>query len=761
MSSKIINDLSGVIINQNQRPGEFDWRTPGGWFYQEFYLPTTFTRGAGDERVVPELSGFSFFMGTESLNINVEWSLEYLVSGIGWISIASGAETQAPLIGERMWINFLFDDPVSVPEEALTNRWHIGLRLNSSVSKVWFSRPNPLAIPHNAQATNSSFIALGSPAYSFLFRVLALTADAGTDFLGNSYRSAVTFNKPDNASTVDGTKDKFWLSKPNPSRFAVENLYYDLRPRQDMPVYGLKNMIKNPNFKQSPTPLSGWSSSVSGAATISLAGVTDSEFANGGATASISGGMGQVWNPVFGTPDVAGSDGMVSVHEGEQWILTIDVRANTTLGSSFNPAMTILARTWDGTTVNTITLDTSGAISLISPGSHLTMVGYVQIPAGVIAIAPQLQLTMEVANATITVGRFLATKLPPTPIYVEYFDGDMPNVTWMGPRHDSASVQVLQPAPLDDTAVVDKVLVDPLTPGIYFSIYYTSEGDPGKTQEEWDNKLWTRVPQTFHAVKRDTHALAEPIQAKYIKIEFTHLQARSYSPGNFAKPITYQKHPKWVLDYFLARTASAAAVTSALDVGRVAISFDAYDLAYNYYLDDLGQTSNTPFEIDPRFQSLVTNYLSATDDLSDRIDPIMLDKIRVALNPYRSQISSFAAGGTILGDVMKATNLDNPEYPVERNTVNYNDTQQLRNEAVVFENEYPVMFFYLTCRHAYRVVKAAFDNNKAFFAGVKEVAFTRENYTVAYDTQLYIEPHGDLLNTERNDFKQVEGSLIV
>jgi hypothetical protein len=121
--------------------------------------------------------------------------------------------------------------------------------------------------------------------------------------------------------------------------------------------------------------------------------------------------------------------------------------------------------------------------------------------------------------------------------------------------------------------VIDKVLVDPETPGVYFTVYYSNEDGVPTTEDEWENKLWTRVPETS-ALSRESHVLPEPIVAKFVKVEFTHLQARSYSPGDFARPTSYKKHPKWVLDYFLARL-DADKARQKITGGRVAVIYDA------------------------------------------------------------------------------------------------------------------------------------------------------------------------------------------
>jgi hypothetical protein len=76
----------------------------------------------------------------------------------------------------------------------------------------------------------------------------------------------------------------------------------------------------------------------------------------------------------------------------------------------------------------------------------------------------------------------------------------------------------------------------------------------------------------------------------------------------------------------------------------------------------------------------------------------------------------------------------------------------LNRESIIVEQNFPVMFFYLTCRHAYRVVQASLESDRAYFVGIRELAFLRDNYLSEFDTSLYIEGNSDLLNVERNDF---------
>jgi hypothetical protein len=347
---------------------------------------------------------------------------------------------------------------------------------------------------------------------------------------------------------------------------------------------------------------------------------------------------------------------------------------------------------------------------------------------------------------------------------VNALDADAQDKSWLSkPNPSRFAVESLYfntTLPDGTGRVIDKVLVDPETPGVYFTIYYSNEDGVPTTEDEWENKLWTRVPESFRALTRENHVLPEPIVAKFIKVEFTHLQARSYSPGDFARPTSYKKHPKWVLDYFLARL-DADKARQNITGGRVAVVYDALDLAYNYYLDDLNQAPRDPAEIDSRFQT-VQSFINSRDDVSDQADSQALAQINFVMDPYRNHPSVFAKND-LLG-MLAQSNADVLAYPVERTNlqgVRTTDVNVLRNEAIIYENDYPVMFFFVTCRHKYREIVADLERDKAYFVGIKQIAFTRDRYDIASDTDQYIEAAGDMANIERNDFISDEGVLRV
>jgi hypothetical protein len=176
-------------------------------------------------------------------------------------------------------------------------------------------------------------------------------------------------------------------------------------------------------------------------------------------------------------------------------------------------------------------------------------------------------------------------------------------------------------------------------------------------------------------------------------------------------------------------------------------------------LDDLKQEPLKPVEIDPSYTDSVASFFKTHDSESDQVDPTVIDRINLAMNPYRTGTNAFARSD-YLPSVVGQTAISQ-QTPTEINRLASSDINLLRNLEVVKESDYPVMFFYLTCRHKYREVEAPFSYDRAYFVGIREIAFTRDSYTVAYDNDHYIEPSGDLLNTERNDFTQDNGILVV
>lgn len=812
----IIEELSGIILNQNVPPtdGTNFYTATGAKFYQEFFVPDNFLRGtADDEQRFPSLTGFQMAVGIDQgfeSAAAFDWTLEYRVFELDWIKVDSGTAIGAHTYGNRVWMNALFTNPIPFDLVRSNSRFRIGIVSNNTATgttinqqvdydgkrvvvngnivnvqlapdkpyaftlggvkgiliykssekaafysaqqgptKFWYSAPNPLSTTTAVARAADGLTALIRPGdsaqFSFMFRVLALTADDGIDFLGNSYRSLVVEQSADNTSALDNNvADKYWLSKPNPSRFAIESLYFDLRPIPSN-HYGVTNLISNPSFEVDAT---GWATTGSTATITTFARATDWQWSGHGSL-KLSGSMAGVQVAELRSPTFA-------VRQGEP----ISASMVVDILNAFNGTNqgTLAVQFDDGS--NTFSLGTSSGAAIAGTGVQTATVTNAIAPSSTTQARLRFQGNSSGGGDTfdIRIDSVIATK---TSTQIAYFDGDFNNHIWTGQPHGSSSVEIISATPSDTESVVDRILLDPLTPGMYFSVYYTSEGGKPTSEDEWDQKLWKVVPKTFYATKREVHVLPQPIAAKFIKVEFSHLQAKHYSPGDFARPITYKKHPKWVLDYFLARLDQQQAIENRLGIQRVGIVYDALDIAYNYYLDDLGQEPTLPIEI--QTSEATKKFLGRLDDKSDQVDSSVLSQINLSLEPYRNNPTSFAKNGYLPGYVAKSLTPD--QYPVEGGRVpgtsEFADIQSLRNRTVAFEQDFPVMNFYLTCRHGYRLVTAEFSHDRAYFAGVNEIAFTRENYTVAHDNTQYIEPGGDLNNIERNDFISLDGSLLV
>src|ERR1019366_8778001 len=115
------------------------------------------------------------------------------------------------------------------------------------------------------------------------------------------------------------------------------------------------------------------------------------------------------------------------------------------------------------------------------------------------------------------------------------FDGDMAGYEWTAQRGQSPSVevismgrlvdiQIVSPSEAANFVVLDGVIVDPITPNLAFNVYYSMDDaytSADMSESDWEQKLWTRVPEVYLCSQRQRYAFPEPIHAKYVKIEFT------------------------------------------------------------------------------------------------------------------------------------------------------------------------------------------------------------------------------------------------
>jgi hypothetical protein len=770
MSNNVCAEYSGVVIDQNVVTASF---TPGnGFYYQEFRLPEDYLRGvkSGQTRF-PGISGFQLLSAvadeaaaTATLNYTVE---QHNFGNSTWEVLAKGTVTGAQAEGERVWIDVILGQEIPVDVSMTTNvsELRIGFQIVSGIEKVYYAQPNPL--PGFVEALQSDGKALLAPPASFAFRLLGLIADSGTDFLGDPYRS-VAIHSSAQAPVGGNTNTGFWLSAPQPSKFAVTSHYSDLRIFPTTPIYGVINTLLNPSFEYDVVGKEpfGWQAL--------------SKFDEAEGTP-----------PLPAKEIVIGKEGEVSFKARQKLpaILSFDTLESQAAIKVVNSIEA--ARGLNSLEVKTVAHvkgryhEPEGTYAQVAVGlaKPITFSIWVRSNVGKFPVVIEIgDATVGKAEEVVTIGtewqrfsvtltpiasgtttvtvRTLANETAERTFYIDgamtnagtkaaaYIDGDSPSVKWENQRGRSGSVELTEPALSDEPVVIDSVILDPITPGVAFNIYYTNDltgttEGAEMTEEEWEQKLWVHVPQSYVTSVKTTYVLPEPITAKFIKIEFSHLQAKPYEPGDYQKPTSYKLFPDWVATPFLAEL-SLPTFTSK----RVGVVYDALELGYKPLLEDLIQGPSSPEHPTPT--------PSIAPPASNRVDPETLRRIETTLNTYLKPPAARANPLTLLG-ARAATNANNaPSYPVEGEPQFRNNTtiavSGLDRQAVVLDESTPVMYFWVTCRHEYKELNALFENDRAYFAGVKELAFLRSQFSVSADTDLYVEAGTDDTNTERSDF---------
>ena len=323
--------------------------------------------------------------------------------------------------------------------------------------------------------------------------------------------------------------------------------------------------------------------------------------------------------------------------------------------------------------------------------------------------------------------------------------------------------------------IIDSILLDPVTPGMYFNVYYSNDDNPGIDDETWETLMWTRVPKVFQATKKQSYILPDAIAAKYVKIEFSRLQGKYYAPGDFEKPVLYKKFPQWVFDYFIAEYQYKRNKTYDPFVsGSISLEYDLLNLAFNYYKGDIidGVEITPNLTNDLQANNGLVNLLNSNDEESMQtysLDINTLQKIKIAFSQFSAHPATVANTSSTVGTLATqnaystlGAGLSNgriapaQNYSTEIQSLAIADTTQVstfEREALLFEKSISPMFFYVTCRHGYREAWAKFENDKAYFAGIKEIAFQKSIHSSKADDEIYTFIVGEnSINLEHNDF---------
>lgn len=800
--SAIVQKYSGIVLNQNAPVvGGVGWRSrlQAQTIYQTFHLPSNYELGTKTSELrYPDLSGFQIMVSIDdgyAFTASLSYSLDYYVNGSGWVNLAKGVSIGSHISGQ-CWIDVLFDESVPVNSMIANSQMRLGITSTSSIgqvikqpvtspstdhylvngitvgahlapqtpypitvsgvagflyndqgavtfsvqggiSDVWYTQSSPLSggaflsdgvTPLLGHGTNSSIA----------FRILGLVADQGTDLLGNEYRSCVI----NFAGTGGSNGQDHWTSNPQPSPFAVVSRYFDVRPTPVTPAIANINMIGDPSFEydvyySSPYLYYVYDHLVTRNNLI----VTNSWSASGSqslrSTSTFTGSSGAysgVIVPGQGTQAYTAQGGAIYSASCEVDVLSLPASST-------------------GVTITLSWYDANGALLSINASSGAASIGVQIISVQATAPATAAYVSVNIgcsSNSSGTLDFLIDAVLLTNGPLVPYFDGDTPGCAWLGQSGQSPSTQFAPSSP-GESSVIDGVHMDPITQNMTFNVYYSlddAHDSENMTESDWEQKLWTRVPKVFTATQSQQYIFPEPITAKYVKIEFTNLLARSYDPGSFQRPVTYKKFPTWVADYFILQMENPSFVAN-----RVSVQNDALTLAYNYYLDDLHQSPDQPI---PSAETLNTYF--GQKDASGVVDAKTLEKINLSLSSFRVPSGSLVSPNSLLGSATHSIvgNVANsPSQTAEivgGPNVNYSTVSTSQREPVIFEQSMPDMYFFIPCRHTYKELSATFQSGKAYYASVNDLSFMRSNYSVQTDTSIYIESGGDSVNAARNDF---------
>lgn len=310
--------------------------------------------------------------------------------------------------------------------------------------------------------------------------------------------------------------------------------------------------------------------------------------------------------------------------------------------------------------------------------------------------------------------------------------------------------------------VVDAIFLDPVTPNVNFNVYYYDGIEtPGTSVDSWDSLLWKRIPKQFTATKRQNYLFPTSIYTRYIKIEFTSLQAQSYLTGDFQKPVRYKKHPQWVLDYFLSIYAYLNNETyDPFIQNQVDVSFDVLQLAFNYYKGDIIQISANPQDLKvvnestDNLDQTIRNLLIKNADGVESLDVTTYAKVKKSFDPFMDHPAMRSNFDSALSNII-LNNAQTANYPIEDRMITQAGTATVSTQDrnhLISEKTVPHMYFFVDSRHGYREAIAKLPEGKAYFVGIKEIAFQRKDHKVLSNDNMYVTISGNNYNLQTNDF---------
>lgn len=337
-------------------------------------------------------------------------------------------------------------------------------------------------------------------------------------------------------------------------------------------------------------------------------------------------------------------------------------------------------------------------------------------------------------------------------------DGD-PTTYWKSfPNVDRLAVESLY---LDlrnsgDPVVVDEIYVDPITYGPHMHFYYSNDDSTA----DWDTKLWVPIPRHY-ILKKGFHELPSSVTLKYLKVEFTNLSPVPYNVPEYPNfhPFTYRKFPTWVQNYFqgvyngINSTSDLVGVVDEVEIDPIELAFtipndrlssaeltsafvtDPNTILQEYVKGVAAQQNLTP-EAQQELESEISfrNSFQWQNDLSTELDTNKaLSRLLLQMATTSSTFGAEDAAPQLLPPSVQSVP----------------DLQEAQDEKFT-----PMMWFPMTCRHTYQIVRTTRSDKVAYYVGIREIGAYRKDYTQDDDPDSYVEIFGDSQNVSENDFIQ-------
>ena len=339
-------------------------------------------------------------------------------------------------------------------------------------------------------------------------------------------------------------------------------------------------------------------------------------------------------------------------------------------------------------------------------------------------------------------------------------DGNI-NTYWKSfPNPDPHAVEALY---LDlrnagNAVVIDEVYLDPITYGPNMHFYYSNDD----SISDWDLKLWVPIPRHY-ILKKGFHELPSSVTLKYLKVEFSNLVPMPYNVPEYPNfpSFTYRRFPTWVQNYFqniyngINSTSDLVGLVDQIDIDPLALAFttpndllssaelnsafatDPNTLLQDYVKGVAAQQNLVP-EAQQELESEISfrNSFQWQNDLSAELDQNRaLSRLLLQLATNSSTFGSEDAAPQLLPPSVQSVP----------------DLQDAQDEKLT-----PMMWFPMTCRHTYQIVRTTRSDKVAYYVGVREIGAYRKDYTVNDDPDSYVEVFGDSQNVAENNFIQTD-----